>query len=142
MEAIGWTLSALWAYFLVAVLVDNVAHLPMWEHVVTAGGLGAVLFWFGRGLTLRWQERNATEDEVALAIERRFSGQIQNRLINTSQLSREAGQWLLSSVREMRDPPAAAGSKRACLMTGSEPTRDRQQSWSADKRSTCGTISP
>ncbi len=104
LEALGWTLSALWAYFLVAILVDSLAHLPMWGRVATAGGLCAVLFRFGRGLARRWQERHATEDEVALAMERRFSGRIQNRLINTLQLSREAAQgnstWAPALVQE------------------------------------------
>ena len=92
LEALGWTLSALWAYFLVAVLVDNLVHLPIWARLATASGLCAVLFWFGRGLARRWHARHATEDEIALSIERRFAGQIQNRLINTLQLSREAAQ--------------------------------------------------
>ncbi len=89
LEALGWTLSAIWAYFLVAVLVDNIAHLPMWGRVGTAGGFCAVLFWFGRGLARRWQERHATEDEIALAMERRSAVDVQNRLINALQLSRE-----------------------------------------------------
>ena len=92
LEALGWTLSAVWAYFLVAVLVDSLVHLPIWGRLATASGLCGVLFWFGRGLARRWHARPATEDEIALSIERRFAGQIQNRLINTLQLSREAAQ--------------------------------------------------
>jgi hypothetical protein len=92
LEALGGTLSALWAYFLLAVLVDNLVHLPMWGRFATASGLCAVLIWFGRHLTRRWKERFATEDEIALAMERRFAGQAQNRLINALQLGREAAQ--------------------------------------------------
>ncbi len=90
--ALGWTLSAVWGYFLLAVLVDNLVHLPIWGRLATASGLAVVLFWFGRSLAQRWHERHATVDEIALAIERRFAGQIQNRLINTLQLSRESAQ--------------------------------------------------
>ncbi len=98
LEALGGTLSAVWGYFLLAVLVDNLVHLPMWGRLATASGLAVVLFWFGRSLARRWRERHATVDEIALAIERRFAGQIQNRLINTLQLSREAakGQYALA----------------------------------------------
>ena len=119
LEALGWTLSALWAYFLVAILVDSLAHFPIGGRVATSIGLCGVLYWFGRGLARRWQERHATEDEVALAIERRFAGQIQNRLINTLQLSREAakGQYVLApalvqencrQLSQLSLPPAVA----------------------------------
>jgi hypothetical protein len=85
-------LSAVWAYFLVAVLVDDLIHLPMWGRLATAAGLGAAMVWGGRGLVRCWRERHTTEDEIALAIERRFDGRIQNRLINALQLSRESAQ--------------------------------------------------
>ena len=58
----------------------------------SSSGLCAVLVWFGRGLARRWRERHATEDEIALAIERRCAGNVQNQLINALQLSREAAQ--------------------------------------------------
>ena len=92
LEALGWTLSALWAYFLLAVLLDNLVHLPMWGRFATATGLCAVFIWFGRRLALRWKERHVTEDEIALAMERRCAGNVQNRLINALQLSREGAQ--------------------------------------------------
>ncbi len=92
LEALGWTLSGLWAYFLIAVLVDNLAHLPMLGRLATALGLLAVLAFLGRALALRWQQRHATEDEIALALERRSNENVQNRLINALQLSRESAQ--------------------------------------------------
>ena len=103
LEAVGWTLSALWAYFLLAVLLDNLVHLPMWGRFATAGGLCAVFVWFGRQLARRWKERHATEDEIALAMERRCAGNVQNRLINALQLSREAaqGQYALGCLRRL-----------------------------------------
>jgi len=89
LEAFGWTLSGLLAYFLIAVLIDNVTHLPTLGRFATAAGLVLVLAWLGRNLLARWNERAATEDEIALAIEKRATGKIENRLINALQIGRE-----------------------------------------------------
>src|SRR5690349_745090 len=100
LEALGWTLSGVWAYFLIAVLIDNLAHLPMLGRFATTVGLVAVLGWLGRQLMVRWQQRHASEDEIALALERRATENVQNRLINALQLSRETaqGQYALAQA--------------------------------------------
>jgi hypothetical protein len=98
LEGLGWTLSAVWAYFLLAVALDNWAHLPTWGRVLAAGGLCGVVVSLTRAFAARWLTRHATEDEVALAIERRSPVPMRNRLINALQLSREPvqGQYALA----------------------------------------------
>ncbi|MGE3408407.1 MAG: hypothetical protein AB7I37_16430 [Pirellulales bacterium] len=90
LQAFGWGISALLGYFLAAVLIDNLVHLPVLGRALVAAGLAGVLVWLGRGLLMHWRERKATEDEIALSIERRTPGGLQNRLINALQIARDA----------------------------------------------------
>ncbi|MDA0833488.1 MAG: hypothetical protein O2955_02030 [Planctomycetota bacterium] len=92
LEAVGWTLSGLLGYFLIAVLIDNVAHLPILGRFALTIGLILMIGWLGRHLVARLLQRPVTEDEIALAIERRTHGVVENRLINALQIGRESAQ--------------------------------------------------
>ena len=91
-ESLGITLAAVLAYLWLVFLVDNIVHLSM------PGRLAAnVLFCAGVGaLSVRqyrkWRRAKLTEDGVALAIERRTAGGVENRLINAIQLARDSAE--------------------------------------------------
>jgi len=89
-EALGLAVALPLAYLWLVFLADNWLKLPV------AGRLAAnVVFFAGLGWLLwsvcrRWKQTRLSEDEVALAMERRTAGGVQNRLINALQLSRES----------------------------------------------------
>src|SRR5579871_4659936 len=90
LEGVGLAVAGVVAYFLVVVLLDNFARLPVSGRWLAAAGWVAAWVWFGRLALRRWRKRHATEDEVALAIEGRTAGGFENRLINTLQIGRLA----------------------------------------------------
>lgn len=68
--------------------VDTVVHLPTWARVTASACLLAGVTTFLYRLILAWRKHRYTHDQVALAIEQRAAGQLQNRLINAVQLAR------------------------------------------------------
>jgi hypothetical protein len=88
-EAVGLAVSAPLAYLWLVCLLDNQLHLPTLGRLLASLGLVAGLAWAGRHLARRWRSLRLSEDQVALAIERRTPGQLQNRLINAVQIARE-----------------------------------------------------
>lgn len=91
LEGLGLTVSALLAYLLVIFWLDNAWHFPQVGRVIASLGLFAGLAFLAVSLVRRWRALRFTEDQVALAIERRTRGGVQNRLINALQLARSTG---------------------------------------------------
>jgi hypothetical protein len=90
LEAAGLILSAPLAYLLLFFLLDNLFHLPAWGRVLANLGFLAGLAWLVVDIVRRWRRVRLTEDRVALAMERRTPGGVQNRLINAVQIARDA----------------------------------------------------
>ena len=90
LEMLAVLVAAPLAYLWVIFSLDILVHLPRWGRVATSALFFAVLLVLGRWLWRRWQEVRLTEDQVALAIEQQSPG-TSNRLINSLQISREAG---------------------------------------------------
>ncbi|MCX5659500.1 MAG: hypothetical protein NTW19_07225 [Planctomycetota bacterium] len=89
LEALGLAVALPLTYLWMAFLLDNLLHLSRVGRVVASAGFfvgAAVLVW---SLAARWRRMTLTEDQVALAIEKRTPGGVQNRLINALQLSRD-----------------------------------------------------
>jgi hypothetical protein len=89
LEAIGLAIAAPLAYLWLVFFIDIQVHLSTlgrWlASLVFLGGVG----FLARMLVRRWKQIRLTEDEVALAIERRTPGGVQNRLINAVQIARD-----------------------------------------------------
>ena len=88
LEALAWTvgvpLGLLWLSF----ALDNWLHLPVWGRILAGlAFLGTLAGLLWRMLT-NWRRTRLSEDEVALAMERRTPGGVENRLINSLQLTR------------------------------------------------------
>ncbi|MEN9575415.1 MAG: hypothetical protein RL514_3270 [Verrucomicrobiota bacterium] len=90
LEMLAVLVAAPLAYLWVVFSLDILVHLPRWGRVATSALFFAVLVVLGRWLWRRWCEVRLTEDQVALAIEQQSPG-TSNRLINSLQISREAG---------------------------------------------------
>ena len=88
LEGLGLTVSAILAYLWIVFWLDNVVHLPRAGRLIASIGLLAGFAVLAVGLLRRWRQLRFTEDQVALAIERRTHGGVQNRLINALQLAR------------------------------------------------------
>jgi hypothetical protein len=85
--AVGLPLAYLWLVF----LLDNLFHLPVWCRLLASAGFVAAGAWLVVAMVRRRMRLRLSEDEVALEIERRTPGGVQNRLINAIQISRESG---------------------------------------------------
>ncbi|HEY8668895.1 MAG TPA: hypothetical protein VIL86_19765, partial [Tepidisphaeraceae bacterium] len=99
LEAAGLAVATPLAYLWLVFLIDNVIHLAVWGRVLAIVLFIAALAWTSLRLVRSWKLARFTQDQVALAIERRTPGGLQNRLINAIQLSRDA-------------PPAPPGGAR------------------------------
>ncbi|MEO6054144.1 MAG: hypothetical protein ABIP97_09045 [Chthoniobacterales bacterium] len=88
LEALGVTIAVPTGYFLLAVLLDNVVHLPVWGRLTISAVFFATLIGFVTWLARQWRQARFTEDQVALAMEKQTPG-VQNRLINALQISRQ-----------------------------------------------------
>ena len=77
-------------YFWILLLLDSFVHFHRGIRFAVGLGLLMVVFVVGRMQWRRWRALRLTEDEVALAIERRTGSAIENRLINAVQLARES----------------------------------------------------
>lgn len=90
LESLGLAVAAPLAFLWLVFLVDNLVYLPAWARwtalLAFVLGIAALL----RGLVRRWRRALFSEDQVALAMERRTPGGVQNRLINAVQLARDA----------------------------------------------------
>lgn len=90
LEMIAVLIAAPLAYLWVVFSLDILVHLPRWGRIATSAVFVLVLAGLGRWIWRRWKEVRLTEDQVALAIERQTPG-TSNQLINSLQISREAG---------------------------------------------------
>ncbi|MCE9605989.1 MAG: hypothetical protein K8U03_13925 [Planctomycetia bacterium] len=88
LEGFGFAVSILLAYLLVVVWLDDTFHLPRLGRILAGSGLLIGLAVIAVGLVRRRRRLRMSEDQVALAIERRTQGGLQNRLINALQLAR------------------------------------------------------
>src|SRR6516164_6449644 len=70
-EALGLALAVPVAYFLLFVLLDQQLHLPVWGRLIASLGLLTLVVGLVGRLFVRWRALRLTEDQVALAIERR-----------------------------------------------------------------------
>jgi len=77
-------------YFWTLLLMDSFVHFHRGMRTAIGLGLLLIVFAVGRMQWRRWRALRLTEDEVALAIERRTGKEIDNRLINAVQLARES----------------------------------------------------
>lgn len=88
LEGVGLAVSLFLAYFLAVLWLDDAVHLPRPGRIVAGAGLLLGLGSIVVGLVRRRRRLQMTEDQVALAMERRTQGGLQNRLINALQLAR------------------------------------------------------
>ena len=88
LEGIGLFVSAVLAYLWIAFWLDGVLHLPTIGRVAAAAGLVAATVALVVHIKRRWSLLRLSQDQVALAIERRTPGGVQNRLINALQIAR------------------------------------------------------
>lgn len=91
LEALGLALAAPLAYLWLVFFLDNRLHLPVLGRLLAGLGFLAGVGWSVTHLVRRWRGLQLSEDQVALAIERRTPGKVHNRLINAVQLARAAG---------------------------------------------------
>ncbi|MFW6059355.1 MAG: hypothetical protein ACODAQ_04195, partial [Phycisphaeraceae bacterium] len=98
-EAVSLAIAAPLAYMWLVFLIDNVYHLPTWGLLLANVVFFACLIWVGWRLVRSWKRARFTTDQVALAMEQRTPGGVQNRLINSLQLSRSDD----AQVRAMTD---------------------------------------
>lgn len=87
-EAVSLAVAAPLAYLWGVFLLDNVLHLPAWALVAANVAFVVCVVWAVRKLLQSWRRARFTTDQVALAIEQRTPGGLENRLINALQLSR------------------------------------------------------
>lgn len=89
LEALGLAVAAPLTYLWLVFFLDVQFHLSAvgrWLASLTfLACVAAVATWLRR----RWRDIHLTEDQVALAIERRTPGGVQNRLINAVQIARD-----------------------------------------------------
>jgi hypothetical protein len=88
LEAVGLAVAAPLGYFWLVMLLDQLVHLPLVGRFLASLGLLAGIAWAVRHLKRRWQAMHFSEDQVALAMEQRTPGGVQNRLINAVQIAR------------------------------------------------------
>lgn len=91
LEAVGLAIAAPLAYLWLVFFLDVQFHLSdlgRWAASLTfLASVVGVAVW----LTRRWRAIHLTEDQVALAMEKRTPGGVQNRLINAVQIARDGG---------------------------------------------------
>jgi hypothetical protein len=90
-EAIGLALAVPLGFFYLACFLDTAQHLSILGRVLAWLGLATAVGWAGRHLVRQWRTLRLTEDQVALAIEKRTPGGVENRLINAVQIARVPG---------------------------------------------------
>lgn len=100
LEALGLAIAAPLAFLWLVFLIDNLLFLPAWARWTALAVFLAGVAWLIRSLVLRWRRSRFSDDEVALAMERRTAGGVQNRLINALQLARDAADDVRRAVVE------------------------------------------
>ncbi len=90
LEGCGLVVSAILAYLWLVFWLDTQWHLPSVGRWLASGGLLVGLGMLANHLLQRSRALRYSEDQVALAIERRTPGAVQNRLINALQLARSS----------------------------------------------------
>src|SRR5207245_107098 len=90
LEALGLAVAVPLAYLWLVFYLDHRVHLPVLGRLPAGLGFLAGLGWAVVHLARRWRNVRLSEDQVALAMERRTSGEVHNRLINAVQIARTA----------------------------------------------------
>lgn len=98
LETIAWLIAAPLGYLWVVFLLDNILHLPVIGRVLAIAFFSLILIGFLAHCLRQWRQARFTDDQVALAIERRTAVPMENRLINLIQLSRDTGSQPLSQA--------------------------------------------
>jgi hypothetical protein len=91
LEAVSLAVAVPLAYLWLVFWLDNWLHLPVWGRLLASLVFFAVAGSLAVRLWRSWRRSRFTQDQVALAIERRTPGGLDNRLINALQLSRDTG---------------------------------------------------
>lgn len=91
LETAGLAAAVPMAYLWVVFGIDSAVHLPIWGRTAAAVLFVSAIYWMVRRLARAWREASFTEDQVALAIERRSPDRLDNRLINSLQIARGEG---------------------------------------------------
>ncbi len=86
-QAVASAIVMLLAYLLFVLWLDNVVHLPVWGRFLASAIFYLTAIYIGYFLWQRRRQVRLTLDQVALAIERRSKGKLQNRLVNALQLA-------------------------------------------------------
>ena len=116
LEAVAGLVAACLGYLWIVFGLDNILHLSVGGRILASGCFLAVLAGFLLRCLRRRRRARFSNDQVALAIERRMPVPMANRLINLIQLAREAGGQPASQaaiaencrhLRQMRLEPAA-----------------------------------
>lgn len=90
LEALGLAVAVPLAYLWMVFILDNLVHLPGWgRFLASVTFISGVSFLIYR-LAARFRQQRLSEDQVALAMEQRTPGGVQNRLINALQLARDS----------------------------------------------------
>ena len=126
-QSIGLLVAVPLAYLWGALMADNQMHFGQGIRLAAALGFLVILGGLVWLLVRRWRALQLSEDEVALAIERRTEGGIQNRLINAIQLAREStasgelgGVVVRENYQQLRQMilPPATGATAAMVCVG------------------------
>lgn len=89
LEGIGLVIATPLGFLWVVFLVDNVLHLSMPGRIIALLIFLAGTAYLATRLVRRWKQLKLTEDQVALAIEKRTPNGVDNRLINAIQIARD-----------------------------------------------------
>ena len=102
-EALGLAIATPLAWLWLVFLADNLLHLNRLGRLAGIVVFVGVVIGLVVRLRRRWRQSQFSEDEVALAIERRTPNGVENRLINALQLARDqrlAGSQMSAAVLE------------------------------------------
>jgi hypothetical protein len=117
-EAVSFSAATLLAALWLVFLLDNALHFTMSLRLIVCGFFGVGLLFGVIRVVNRWRRSRFGEDQVALAIERGTQNHLENRLINSLQLSRTKDPDAMTTaviedncrqLTALRLPPAMSG---------------------------------
>lgn len=98
LQTVAWLIAAPLAYLWLVFFLDNILHLSVIGRVLAIALFFIVLMGFLIHCFRQWRQARFSDDQVALAIERRTAVPMENRLINLIQLARDTGSQPLSQA--------------------------------------------
>jgi len=99
-RAAGLAVAGPLAILALAALLDNMLHLPTFIRVVAAFGIVGIAGFLGYSFIQRWRFARLPEEAAAIAMEQATPGGVQNRVINSIQLSSGESDLVAAVVRE------------------------------------------